>query len=112
MMNKKRSSKLELSKYAFILPLVIFAAGAFTVSKADGKITEAVELARETEVAVIKNMLQNPDPVKLTFDTKNQEMTFLAVEVSHTKDSCVDLDGNSVEHKFVEHLVAIELESD
>src|SRR5690606_2837747 len=111
MMNKKRSSKLELSKYAFILPLVIFAAGAFTVSKADGKITEAVELARETEVAVIKNMLQKPDPVKLTFDTKNQEIAFLAVEDRHTKDSGFLLDGKLVEQKVVEQLDAKDIES-
>src|SRR5690606_40407857 len=35
MMNKKKSSKLELSKYAFLLPIVIFSAGAFTVSRAE-----------------------------------------------------------------------------
>lgn len=47
MMNKKKSSKLELSKYAFLLPIVIFSAGAFTVSKADGKIIKTAEMARD-----------------------------------------------------------------
>lgn len=36
-MNKKRSSALELSKYAFLLPVLIFVAAAFTVTKADEK---------------------------------------------------------------------------
>lgn len=54
MMNKKKSSKLELSKYAFLLPIVIFSAGAFTISKADSRITEAVEVARDFKLDVFK----------------------------------------------------------
>jgi len=46
MMNKKKSSKLELSKYAFLLPIFIFSAGAFTISKADSRISEVVEVAK------------------------------------------------------------------
>lgn len=47
MMNKKKSSKLELSKYAFLLPVIIFSAGAFTISKADGKIVEVVDVVKD-----------------------------------------------------------------
>ena len=54
MMNKKKSSKLELSKYAFLLPIVIFSAGAFTISKADSRITDAVEGARDFKLEVFK----------------------------------------------------------
>jgi beta-lactamase regulating signal transducer with metallopeptidase domain len=38
MMNKKRSSKIELSKYAFLLPVFLLTGAAFTVSKAEGSI--------------------------------------------------------------------------
>lgn len=50
MMNKKKSSKLELSKYAFLLPIVIFSAGAFTISKADSKITEVADVVKEKQL--------------------------------------------------------------
>ncbi|WP_437922318.1 TonB-dependent receptor plug domain-containing protein [Sphingobacterium sp. LRF_L2] len=53
MMNKKRSSKIQLSKYAFLLPIIIFSAGAFTVSKADDTIEEAVSLVKETNLQTI-----------------------------------------------------------
>src|SRR5690606_25176985 len=53
MMNKKKSSKLELSKYAFLLPIVIFTAGAYTISKADEKITEAVKTVKDVRLASV-----------------------------------------------------------
>lgn len=48
MMNKKRSSKIELSKYAFLLPVFLLMGAAFTVSKAEGNIDGVVEKANET----------------------------------------------------------------
>lgn len=48
MMNKKRSSKIELSKYAFLLPIFLLTGAAFTVSKAEGSIEGVVEKANET----------------------------------------------------------------
>jgi len=48
MMNKKRSSKIELSKYAFLLPVFLLTGAAFTVSKAEGSIEGVVEKANET----------------------------------------------------------------
>lgn len=50
MMNKRRSSRLALSKYAFLLPVIIFFAGAFTVSKADDHIAGAVQTAKQTDL--------------------------------------------------------------
>lgn len=43
MMNKKRSSKLELSKYAMLIPVLILASAAFTVNKVEANIHDAVE---------------------------------------------------------------------
>ncbi|MCY4779928.1 TonB-dependent receptor plug domain-containing protein [Sphingobacterium sp. UT-1RO-CII-1] len=52
MMNRSRSRKIELGKYAFLLPLVILFAAAFTVSKADEKIVNVVDLVKETELRI------------------------------------------------------------
>lgn len=60
MMNKKRSSKLQLSKYAFLLPIIIFSAGAFTVSKADSHIVEVIQIAKDTDVSDLKLVLAEP----------------------------------------------------
>ncbi len=69
MMNKKRSSKLQLSNYAFLLPIIIFSAGAFTVTKADDHIIEVVNIAKETDVSELGRVLHN-DGSTLT-DTLN-----------------------------------------
>lgn len=53
MMNKRRSSKMELSKYAFLLPIVIFAGATFTVNKAEGKIEELVGKVQAIPVDVV-----------------------------------------------------------
>ncbi|MBD1429509.1 M56 family metallopeptidase [Sphingobacterium litopenaei] len=50
MMNKKRSSKLELSKYAFLLPVLLIAGASFTVSKAEKNIEKIVEKSQNTTV--------------------------------------------------------------
>ncbi len=53
MMNKKRSSKLELSKYAFLLPILILTGASFTVSKAESKIEEMVQKAENISLDVM-----------------------------------------------------------
>ena len=53
MMNKRRSSKIELSKYAFLLPIVILAGATFTVSRAEGKIEELVEKVQAIPVDAV-----------------------------------------------------------
>ncbi|MGO3107742.1 MAG: M56 family metallopeptidase [Sphingobacterium sp.] len=42
MMNKKRSSKRRLSNYIFLLPVIIFSAGAFTINRAEAQIERVV----------------------------------------------------------------------
>ncbi|WP_333625651.1 M56 family metallopeptidase [Sphingobacterium siyangense] len=58
MMNKKRSSKIELSKYAFLLPVFLLTGAAFTVSKAEGSIEGVVEKVNETAVIQLNKDLQ------------------------------------------------------
>ncbi|MDF2516746.1 MAG: hypothetical protein K0R59_2042 [Sphingobacterium sp.] len=53
MMNKKRSSKIELSKYAFLLPVFLLSGAAFTVSKAENSIEGVVEKAKETPILTL-----------------------------------------------------------
>ena len=67
MMNKKRSSKIELSKYAFLLPVFLLTGAAFTVSKAEGSIEKVVEKANETAVVNLNRDLQVdvPMPAKM-----------------------------------------------
>ena len=75
MMNKKQSSKLQLSKYAFLLPIVIFSAGAFTISKADGKITEAVKVmedVRFANVPIRKDTTKTAVPVTKILKNKSE----------------------------------------
>ncbi|MFD2906714.1 M56 family metallopeptidase [Sphingobacterium anhuiense] len=50
MMNKKRSAKIQLGKYAFMLPIFVLTAGAFTLNKAEAKITEATDAAKEIDL--------------------------------------------------------------
>ncbi|WP_156309327.1 M56 family metallopeptidase [Sphingobacterium endophyticum] len=50
MMNKKRSSKLELSKYVFLLPILIIAGITFTVNQAEAKIEKVVVKLQETDL--------------------------------------------------------------
>lgn len=49
MMNKKRSSKAQITKYVILLPLVMLLALVFTVSKA--------ELSNKTIAVLVKKML-------------------------------------------------------
>ncbi|MEI2271078.1 TonB-dependent receptor plug domain-containing protein [Sphingobacterium sp. ML3W] len=55
MMNKKRSSKIELSKYAFLLPIFLLTGAAFTVSKAEVSIEGVVEKANETTLLKLED---------------------------------------------------------
>lgn len=59
MMNKKRSSKIELSKYAFLLPIFLLTGAAFTVSKAEGSIEGVVEKANETTLLKLDDQQQD-----------------------------------------------------
>jgi len=50
MMNKKRSSQLELSKYVFLLPALILAGITFTVKQAEAKIDTVVVKMTQTDI--------------------------------------------------------------
>lgn len=50
MMNKKRSSQMELSKYAFLLPIIILIGASFTVHQTEKKIENMVEKSRQTSI--------------------------------------------------------------
>lgn len=66
MMNKKRSSKLELSKYVFLLPVFIFLGASFTVNKIEREIEQAASFAAETDITQVipKNLaIQNTNNV-------------------------------------------------
>lgn len=66
MMNKKRSSKIELSKYAFLLPVFLLTGAAFTVSKAEGNIEGLVEKANETTLLKLDvGQQQGGDPLSV-----------------------------------------------
>ncbi|MGJ1432813.1 TonB-dependent receptor plug domain-containing protein [Sphingobacterium spiritivorum] len=64
MMNKKRSSKLQLSKYAFILPAFIFAGAALTVNQAEARIEKIVSVTKATALDVSLPALKQ-DTVKV-----------------------------------------------
>lgn len=71
MMNRARSRKVELGKYAFLFPLVILFAAAFTVSKADEKIVDVVGLVKETELRIKETV--STDTTKQTQHTQSTE---------------------------------------
>ena len=71
MMNKKRSAKIQMSKYAFMLPVFVLTAAAFTLNKAEAKITEAVDAAKEMTLAPVVSEVQKPvDTIEKEIDIK------------------------------------------
>lgn len=59
MMNKKRSAKIQLGKYAFMLPIFVLTAGAFTLNKAEAKITQATDAAKEIDLEPAVSVFQS-----------------------------------------------------
>ncbi|MGN0003488.1 MAG: M56 family metallopeptidase [Sphingobacterium composti] len=87
MMNKKRSSKLELSKYAFLLPVFLVAGMSFTVSKAENNIEKIVDKSKQTTViseplnvkmkGEVGELLKNTIGTDIiSVDTSNQEKEY------------------------------------
>lgn len=71
MMNKKRSAKIQMSKYAFMLPVFVLTAAAFTLNKAEAKITEAVDAAKEMTLApVVSEVQKRVETIEKVIDTK------------------------------------------
>src|SRR5690606_11635510 len=87
MMNKRRSSKLELSKYAFWLPILIVAGASFTVSKAEEKI-EAI--AHRTETIALDVKLPDREPRvenRVVQDTAKKLVVVEVLPISASVDS-------------------------
>ena len=78
MMNKKRSSKIELSKYAFLLPVFLLAGAAFTVSKAEGSIENVVEKANGTVL-----------PIQMPGEDLKSQVTQSVVDLTRVADTVV-----------------------
>lgn len=69
MMNKKRSSKIELSKYAFLLPMLIFSAAAFTVNQVEANIHDVVDRANHIPLDVTLPKDDQPTAATTALDT-------------------------------------------
>jgi len=93
MMNKRRSSNLQLSKYAFMLPVLIFTAGALTVNKAEAKIENMVSIARETVLDVNRPVIQQDTVknVKVQFTDRKIEAVNLEKEGGRGEKQKVNL---------------------
>lgn len=70
MMNKKRSSKLELGKYVFLLPILIIAGITFTVNQAEAKIETVVIKLQETD---LKQKIKKAISIELQNDTTKRD---------------------------------------
>lgn len=97
MMNKKRSSKIELSKYAFLLPVFLLTGAAFTVSKAEGSIENVVEKANETVLPIQMSGLdlksqatQSMMDLTRVADTVAKVKTAAAADFKEIKRSAID----------------------
>jgi len=105
MMNKKRSAKIQLGKYAFMLPIFVLTAGAFTLNKAEAKITQATDAAKEIDLEPAVSVFQpNVSPIQIEQDTIKKTTAFLqdslkgksfGVRITGVKDSTLGNNSNS-----------------
>ncbi|MGJ1203567.1 M56 family metallopeptidase [Sphingobacterium lactis] len=70
MMNKKRSSKVELGKYAFLLPILIITGISFSVNRAEAQIEKVVIQLQDADVV---EQMDRVMTIKLP-DTTKQEI--------------------------------------
>jgi len=103
MMNKKRSAKIQLGKYAFMLPIFVLTAGAFTLNKAEAKITQATDAAKEIDLESAVSIFQpNVSPIQIAQDTIKKTTASLqdslkgksfGVRITGVKDSISSRNG-------------------
>ncbi|MBB2953742.1 M56 family metallopeptidase [Sphingobacterium sp. JUb56] len=103
MMNKKRSAKIQLGKYAFMLPIFVLTAGAFTLNKAEAKITQATDAAKEIDLEPAVSVFQpNVSPIQIEQDTIEKTTASLqdslkgksfGVRITGVKDSISSSNG-------------------
>lgn len=92
MMNKKRSSKLELSKYVFLLPILIITGITFTVNQAEAKIETVVINMENTD---LKQQIKEVFVQKQVDSTKPQQKKdeIIKVKIQNVKADSSDLDS-------------------
>lgn len=105
MMNKKRSAKIQLGKYAFMLPIFVLTAGAFTLNKAEAKITQAIDAAKDIDLEpVVEVVQQNVSPIQIKQDTSKKTTSslqdslkgkFFGVRITGLKDSTSSRNGKA-----------------
>ena len=116
MMNKKRSSKLELSKYAFLLPVLLIAGASFTVSKAEKNIEKIVEKSQNTTVldeslkvkmqGEVGELLKNTIGTDIiSLDTSNQEKEYPLLAPDFDRN---DLEGKNLHFEIDGKLVSLD----
>ena len=116
MMNKKRSSKLELSKYVFLLPVFLISGASFTVSKAEKDIDKIVEKSQQTtviseplqvkmqgKVAELLNQATGTDVIQI--DTPNQEKEYPLLAPDFNRK---ELEGKNLHFQIDGKLVSLD----
>lgn len=111
MMNKKRSSKLELSKYVFLLPVFLIAGASFTVSKAEKNIENLVEKSQHTNIipkdklpALLKNITaEEVTTSRIDTNRTNEEYPLLAPDFDRK-----ELEGKNLHFQIDGKLVSLD----
>lgn len=107
MMNKKRSAKIQLGKYAFMLPIFVLTAGAFTLNKAEAKITQAIDAAKEIDlepvVEVVRSAQDTIEEAGLVQDTLKGKV--IGVNVKEEAVSIIGIKTDT--SKFTAHGVKV-----
>lgn len=107
MMNKKRSAKIQLGKYAFMLPIFVLTAGAFTLNKAEAKITQATDAAKEIDlesaVSVGQSAQNTIEEAGLVQDTLKGKV--IGVNVKEEAVSIIEIKTDT--SKFTAHGVKV-----
>ncbi|MCL7988025.1 TonB-dependent receptor plug domain-containing protein [Sphingobacterium sp. lm-10] len=83
MMNKKRSSKIELSKYAMLIPVLVLASAAFTINQVEANIQDVVEKGKMSlsisEVSMERNAIESdtikPDTTEVVLEALKADTT-------------------------------------
>jgi len=116
MMNKKRSSKLELSKYAFLLPVFLITGASFSVSKAEKNIEKIVEKSQNTTViseplnvklkGEVGELLNNTIGTEIiSLDTSNQEKEYPLLAPDFDRN---ELEGKNLHFEIDGKLVSLD----
>lgn len=108
MMNKKKSHQIELGKYVFLFPLVIFIGAGFTARKAEANIEKAVAFTQKTELNYLPSAI---DPTLNTQDTVKKTKESIK-NLSEGKNNLYQIDNkivsaeefNSLDPKKVNHI--------